>query len=99
MFYRLLGVLLLLFFVLALAWRLPVSLGVHLYVLLQPTVASLFLPKYKGGQAWRQGGRVQEQCHVEFSIGDPENMKLDLLLNITQTQSLGFYVHSGQLSF
>lgn len=54
---------------LALAWWFSVSLGSHCYVLLQHTIASLFLPN-KDRWAWRQGGRVQETVPGWFSIGD-----------------------------
>lgn len=59
-----------LFFELALAWRFSVSLGSHCYVLLQPTIASLLLPKKKKKED-KPDDRVEEcrkQCHVDFQL-------------------------------
>jgi len=83
-------------FELALAWRFSVSLVVTLmfYCSLQFLVFSCQIKEDKSGNKVEE---CRKQCHVDFQL---ETLKYEAnsLLNITQMQSLGFFVHSVQLS-
>ena len=47
-----------------------VSLGSHCNIILQPTVASLFLPKWRRTSLATWWKSADKQCHFDFQIGD-----------------------------